>query len=89
MVTKDLTKLQYLEDGMTNFDHSIPNGLEEQLKQGDCWCNHTAWDFRGNVWYENGMFHEAVYCYHSFQAEYQSDTLEELMVVVNDEHGAD
>lgn len=72
---------------MTNFDNSISPGLEEELKSEKVYCHHSAWEFNGDVWYEDGLFHEAVYRYHVFVEHHEAPTLRELMTMVNDEHG--
>jgi hypothetical protein len=72
---------------MTNFDHSIAPGLEGMLRSGKVYCHHAALDFNGDVWFEDGLFHERVNVYHKAVAHYEAPTLRELMVMVNDEHG--
>lgn len=73
--------------GMSNFDQSIETGTEETLRAEKIYCHHAARDFNGDVWYQDGVFHESVYRYHAFQEHYTAPTLRELMNMVNDNHG--
>jgi hypothetical protein len=75
-------------DVMTNFDHSIEDGAEESLRAGSRGV-HAAWEFNGNVWYEesDGLFHEIVHRFHVPVGHFAAESLRELMEVVNDECG--
>lgn len=77
--------------GMTNFDHSIDSGFEDALRSGEgrVWGRHAGWNFNGRVWYEDGKFHEQVWCYRVPVGELSAGSLEELMRVVSDEYGYD
>lgn len=74
--------------GMSNFDHSIHDGAEADLRAG-MRTRHAAWEFNGVVWYdaEAGMFYEAVRRYHVLQAIIGRPELLDLMAAVNDEYG--
>lgn len=76
---------------MTNFDHSIDDGLEEYLKSGGKDAKHAAWNFNGNLYYkeEDGLFYEDVYRYHNFEETFSAPTLQELMDEVNQEFGGE
>jgi|SRR5215472_2942714 len=76
------------EHGMSNFDHSIDDGLEADLRAG-MRAGHAAWEFHGTVWYdaESGLFYEAVRRYHALVAVIGRPGLRELMHAVNDEWG--
>jgi len=75
---------------MSNFDHSIDEGLEADLRAGMRGV-HSAWNFNGQVWYDAdaGLFREEVWVYHVLAAERSAATLEDLMRVVSDEFGWD
>lgn len=73
--------------GMSNFDHSVDPGTEDLLKTGKITCRHSAAGFNGNVWYQDGVFHEAVFRYHVFAGHRQAPTMRELMTKVNNEYG--
>jgi hypothetical protein len=72
---------------MSNFDHTVDPGLAEALKAGNVYAQHAAWEFNGEVWFADGLFHEQVFRYHQPVGSYRADTLEELMTRVNDHHG--
>ena len=73
--------------GMCNLDRSIDAELEGALKSGKYYGKHSAWDFNGDVWYQDGKFYEEVWIYRRPYATYCADTLPELMRFVNDKHG--
>ena len=75
---------------MTNFDLSIRDGAEEELRAGQ-WGRHAAWEFNGVVWYSapDGLFYEQVWRYHVPQAIYGAGSLKALMTLVNAEWGAE
>ncbi len=80
-------RLCFSELGMSNFDHVIDEGLEEQLRAGEHCAQHSAWDFCGYVWFEDGQFYEEVWRFHQHVATLSADDLRELMEAVNDEYG--
>lgn len=84
MNTKELTEIKL---GMSNFDQEIDEGLAEALKQGGVRAQHSAWDFCGRVYYEDGKFHEEVWTHGSISETLSADTLTELMTAVNNEYG--
>jgi len=75
--------------GMCNLDHSIEPEIKDKLIEGEglIFCEHTAWNFWGAVWFQNKKFHEEVRVYHSIIKTISCDSLEELMEEVNDEFG--
>ena len=73
--------------GMTNFDHTIDAGFEERLRNEPVWGRHAAMNFNGRVWFEDGMFHEQVWCYGVPRASYSTPTLTGLMEMVSDRYG--
>ena len=87
-IAEAVRKLPESDCGMSNFDHSIDGGLEEDLRSGKR-GTHAAWDFNGAVWYDPkaALFYEAVRRYHVVVAIVGRPTLEELMREVNDEYG--
>lgn len=74
---------------ISNFDHEIPEGLEDELKAGGCWCGYAAWNFHAKVWFEDGKFKAHINRYHSHAATLEADSLKELMTVCSDEYGYD
>lgn len=72
---------------MSNFDHQIDGAVEDALQRGGCYSSHTGWNFCGDVWFEQGEWHEQVFRYHQAQGTYSATTLHELMHDVNDIYG--
>src|SRR5260370_37964870 len=50
---------QEIDLGMTNFDGSIDDGLDEALRTGKVFGRHAGWEFNGRGWVQDGQFHEA------------------------------
>ena len=75
--------------GMTNFDLSIDDGLEEKLKSGKFVATHSAWNFCGYVWFQAGKFHEQVWQWNSPREILSADNLQTLMNEVNEKYGSD
>lgn len=75
---------------MSNFDHSVDDGLADDLKAG-MRAAHSAWNFNGQVWWDpdEEFFKEDVWVYHAKVATRSAPTLEDLMRVVSDEFGWD
>lgn len=72
---------------MSNFDFSIDDGVEEQLRSGDYWCPYAAWDFYGYVWFEGGTFKCDVWRNGASSELIEANSLRELMHSVSDEYG--
>lgn len=74
--------------GMSNFDHSVDDGLADELRSGKR-AQHSAWDFCGTVWFDanTGQFIEVVRRFHSVVAAYSAEGLDALMQEVNDDWG--
>jgi len=79
------------DNTMSNFDHSIPNGMEDRLRKhaGERIGEHAGYNFHGVVWYDDGMFHEMVFQYHNPMEVFSAHTLRELMSLVNDSYGSE
>ena len=73
--------------GMSNFDHSVDPEIEGVLRKNKMSCRHSAVNFNGDVWYEDGVFHECVNVRHTAVAHYEAPTMRELMTKVNNAHG--
>jgi len=78
------------EHGMSNFDHSVDEGLEADLRAGMRGV-HAAWNFNGMLWYDEaeGRFYEAVSRYHLLAGVVGAADLPDLMREVNDIYGSD
>jgi len=81
---------QWTTKGMSNFDHSVDEGFEDDLRAG-LRGTHSAWNFNGQVWYDpdEDVFKEEVWVYHQMVAVRSAPDLETLMRVVSDEFGWD
>ena len=77
--------------GMSNCFDEIDEGFDEALRSrpAEIYGTHTGWNFVGLVWFEAGLFHEQIWCYHVPQKEISAPTLRELMNAVNGEYGSD
>jgi hypothetical protein len=84
------TEVTWSDKGMSNFDHSIDPGMDEDLRAG-MRGEHTAWNFHGQVWYDpaEGAFKEEVSVHKAVRGVLSAPTLEELMDEVNAEYGSD
>lgn len=78
------------DGSMTNSDHTIDEGLEDQLRAAPnaLVARHFAWEFCGDVWFDGELFVERVWRYHAVVGTYRAASLVELMGVVNAHHGA-
>jgi len=74
------------EHSMSNCDGAIDAGMENDLRNG-MRSSHAGWNFWGDVWFDDGQFHEAVRQYHSHVTTISADSLRELMDDVNSEYG--
>lgn len=85
----DLSVVPDLPDsglGMSNFDSEIDEGLEAALRNG-MKGTHAAWNFNGQVWFADGLFHEEVWIYRVPRKVLSAPSLRELMEAVNAEFG--
>jgi hypothetical protein len=77
-----------IADGMSNFDHTVDDGVEDRLRTERVWCRYAGWNFNGRVWLNaEGSFSCQVWVYGSPVATVQADTLDDLMREVSDEWG--
>jgi len=76
---------------MTNYDMSIEPEAEKLLKRQQTCGEYTAWNFLGNVWFDQKMekYKVSIYRHHSLVATYAGDSLRELMVQVSEDWGYD
>jgi hypothetical protein len=80
----------YLPGGLSNFDRSIADGIEEKLRSDPRYHAHYAgWHFAGYVWFEDDTFHCDVYAHHTYRETFTAETLRGLMDEVSSEHGYD
>ncbi len=74
---------------MSNFDHTIDEGLSEKLKSGKFTAEYCAWKFHGMVWFEDSKFHCMIKKYTKHIDTIIENTLEEIMETACSKYGAD
>jgi DhnA family fructose-bisphosphate aldolase class Ia len=75
---------------MSNFDHTIDPGLEEELKENPKHiAQYAAENFCGYVFYREGKFHCVVMRYREVVELISADTLEEIMTECCEKYGSD
>ena len=84
-----LGEMRDIGDRMSNFDHSIDPGTEDELRAGGCFCGYPAWNFYGRVWFEDGKFHCRVAQYGTHVATISENSLTDLMSECSDQFGGD
>jgi hypothetical protein len=72
---------------MSNFDRTIDKGLEEDLRNGMRGTHAAARFFGQYVWFDNDTFYEQVWVFGEPAAVCSSDSLEDLLRLVNDQFG--
>lgn len=74
---------------MSNFDHEIEKGAEENLKSNNIYGDYSGWDFHGTVWFDkiNKVFKCQVMQYRSHMATIEGDNLSDIMKEVSDRFG--
>jgi hypothetical protein len=74
--------------GMSNLS-GIDDGLDEKLKSGPYYAQHSAWDFCGYIWWDRIMlcFMEEIWQYGNHVDTKSADTLQDMMHLVNSEYG--
>jgi len=75
---------------MSNCDHTIDEGLEEELKEDPRkYADYAGWNFHGDVFYMKGQFHCVVMRHHQFMETIFAQSLQEIMDKVSEKYGAD
>ena len=67
------------EPVMSNFDHTIDDAAERLLKQNKVYSGYPAWNFHGDVWFEDGKFYCEIWQYHNHVNTVEASTLQEIM----------
>ena len=82
--------LPEVEGSMSNFDHSIDEGLPEELAGGTTMADYAGWNFHAYVYQPSaGIFVADVHVYGSHSGLFRAESLRELMDGVSDEWGAE
>jgi hypothetical protein len=74
---------------MSNFDHSIDEGTEEELKLGKYCCTYAAWNFNGQVWWDGTNFLCGIWRFKSHIDTIEAPTLRDLMLACSEKYGSD
>jgi hypothetical protein len=74
---------------MSNFDHTVDDGLAEKLKSGKNWADYSAWNFHGRIFWDNNkeQFGCEIRQYRALMEIIFADTLEEIMEEVSCKYG--
>ena len=80
-------KLEESSPHMSNMDHRIDEGFEDNLRTKKFYGQHAAYDFCGYVWFDGKKFHEEVWVYNSHVNTISADSLQEIMEDVNEQYG--
>ena len=73
--------------GMSNLDHVIDIGFEEEIKNNPVYGRHAGWNFNGLTYYLEGKFYTDVWVYGSHRSTIVCDTLQELFDETNEQYG--
>lgn len=75
------------ETVMTNFDGSIDEEVAANIKDKPYYADYTAWNFYGQVWYQDEKWCCAIMTYGSYQETLVADTLQEIMDSACEQYG--
>lgn len=73
----------------SNFDHVIDSAVVEDLKAGDKFAQHAAWDFCGYVYHDKDGWHEEVWRWGALAKVLHGDSAESVIAQANEEFGSD
>lgn len=73
----------------SNLDQNIDDNVVEKLKTTSCYAPYYAWDWYGDVWFEENKFHCRVMAYGNVVGTVCAETPEELVRLVSDKYGRD
>lgn len=92
-IPDDVDNLPSSDLGMTNFDHSIDDGLEEALTSSpnNMTAGYSGWNFYGLVWYDDKskLFICRIKRYRCISGYLGAETLRDLMDEVCCNYGSD
>lgn len=87
MLDRDLYRSIGDSSIMSNFDNKIEENAEELLKASKVYGVYSAWDFNGNVWFEDGKFYCEVWQYRFHIDTIEANSLEEIMEMCSEKYG--
>ncbi len=74
----------------SNLMHDIKDDKVHELQKGDCWAEHTAWNFFGAIWFSNDekKWNELVMHHHVNVDLIVGDTIESVIDKANERWGS-
>ena len=73
--------------GMSNYNFSIAEGVEDALRTGEFHAAYAGWNFRGYVWFDAGLFKCEVWVDRVAREVLEAPTLHDMMHVVSRKYG--
>ena len=85
----NMEQMTELDIGMTNFDHSIDDGLADALKAkaGEVYAQYAGYNFCGYVYFEDTKFQCDVWVYNTKRETISKESLPAIMESVSDKYG--
>ena len=71
----------------SNFDHQLDKGIIHELIEGNCFSDHTARNFCGYVYFENGKFKKVIWRHNQIVDVIEDSDIEKLIESVNERLG--
>jgi hypothetical protein len=80
---------RHIGTGMSNFDHSIDDGFEDDLRGGQVVGEYAGWEFNAQVWFDQDSeeFVCEVWRYGAAVEVVRASSLQEIMSQVSDRWG--
>jgi len=66
----------------SNYDGVIDREIVVQLMEGGCYAGQPAWNYYGEVWFEDDMFHERVWVHNMIAGTIHAETIDNLQTAV-------
>ncbi|MBS3074402.1 hypothetical protein J4447_03015 [Candidatus Pacearchaeota archaeon] len=71
----------------SNLDGILKEDIVDRLKEGECFSRHSAWDFNGSVYFNEGRFHEEVWVYCKLVEVLEGDTAMDVINQAREKYG--
>ena len=78
--------IQWSDKSISNFDHLIDDGLEQDLRDG-MYARYFGWNFCGDLYFKDDRFYCDVYVYHVMQETISVNKLKDIIAAVSDKYG--
>ena len=85
----DTDTMEYCGLDMSNYDHSIDEGLADALKKkpNQVYGKYPAWNFFAIVWYNGKDFSCQIMQYHVIVEEFEKPTLHDIVDYASEKYG--